>query len=208
MWLHDYMNPLIIWLKSQVLILDLVHFVKLIWYFFVSDPTAQFCFPDQVLNIHSFSMLRSWLQHFTFASSTSPSPRSGHSPLISATASQSGSVDNLSQSIHFSDSPSGHHTLDQSQSSMDNISIGSQSSTGFIIPLSRSSPQESGAHSVSRPLLLDNWLIKWIRTHRQMTVALGLRLLWVFPLILRRLAQRSRHKLQLSNCDIRVAILR
>lgn len=117
---------------------------------FVSDPTAQFCFPDQVLNIHSFSMLRSWLQHFTFASSTAPSPRSDHSPLISATASQSGSVENLSQSIQFSDSPSGHRTLDQSQSSMDNISIDSQSSTGFITPLSRSSPQESGAHSFSQ----------------------------------------------------------
>lgn len=115
--------------------------------FFCFGFTAQFCFPDQVLNIHSFSMLRSWLQHLTFTNATaaSASPRSGHSPLIFTTASNSGSTENLNQSIHSSESPS-HDTL---QLSMDNISIGSQSSTGFIIPLSSSSPQTTSNQSLS-----------------------------------------------------------
>ena len=106
-------------------------------------------------------MLRPWLQHLTFTSTAavSASPRSGHSPLIFTTASNSGSIENLSQSIHLSESPS-HDTLNQSQSSMDNISIGSHSSTGFIIPLSRSSPQETGNQSLSQSPTLASSLDK------------------------------------------------
>lgn len=96
-------------------------------------------------------MLRSWLQHLTFTTTTSnsPSPRDSRSPVIFATASSSGSVENLSQPTLPYGSPS-QNVLNQSQSSMDNISIGSQSSTGFIIPLSRSSPQESENQSLSQ----------------------------------------------------------
>ena len=99
-------------------------------------------------------MLRSWLQHLTFTSSTAPSaslPSGGRSPLIFTTPSNSASTENLTQSIHLSESPS-HNTPDQSQSSMDTISIGSQSSTGFVTPLSCSSPQEIGNQSQS-PIL-------------------------------------------------------
>ena len=96
-------------------------------------------------------MLRSWLQHLKFNNTTSNSnsPRGGASPLIFATASNSGSVENLSQPVFPYGSPS-QNILNQSQSSLDNISIGSQSSTGFIIPLSRSSPQESENQSLSQ----------------------------------------------------------
>lgn len=123
-------------------------------YFFLF--TAQYCFPDQVLNIHSFSMLRSWLQHLTFTTttSTSVSPRDRRSPVIFTTASNPGSVENLSQSTYPYGSPSHDNTLNQSQSSMDNVSIGSQSSTGFIIPLSRSSPQGSENQSLTQSPIL------------------------------------------------------
>lgn len=117
--------------------------------------TAQYCFPDQILNIHSFSMLRSWLQHLTFATSTSTSvsPRDRRSPVAFATASNPGSVENLSQSTYLYGSPS-RNTVNQSQSSMDNISVGSQSSTGFIIPLSRSSPQGCENQSLAQSPIL------------------------------------------------------
>lgn len=100
-------------------------------------------------------MLRSWLQHLTFTStkSNSASPRDGPSPLIFATPSNSSSVENLNQSAYPYGSPS-HNILNQSQSSMDNVSIGSQSSTGFIIPLSRSSPQESENRSLTQSPIL------------------------------------------------------
>ena len=114
---------------------------------------AQYCFPDQVLNIHSFSMLRSWLQHLTFtmSTSTSASPRDRRSPVTFPTASNPGSVENLSQTTYGSPS---HNTPNQSQSSMDNVSIGSQSSAGFIIPLSRSSPQGSENQSLAQSPIL------------------------------------------------------
>ena len=117
--------------------------------------TAQYCFPDQVLNIHSFSMLRSWLQHLTFtmSTSTSVSPRDRRSPVTLTTASNPGSVENISQATYPYGSAS-HNTLDQSQSSMDNVSIGSQSSAGFIIPLSRSSPQGSENQSLNQSPIL------------------------------------------------------
>lgn len=125
-----------------------VFFLNLLFCIFF---TAQYCFPDQVLNIHSFSMLRSWLQHLTFTTSTSTSvsPRDRRSPVTLTTASNPGSVENLSQATYPYGSAS-HNTLDQSQSSMDNISIGSQSSAGFIIPLSRSSPQGSENQSLNQ----------------------------------------------------------
>ena len=93
-------------------------------------------------------MLRSWLQHLTFTTSTSASvsPRDRRSPVTLTTGSNPGSVENLTQATYPYGSPA-HNTLDQSQSSMDNVSIGSQSSAGFIIPLSRSSPQGSGNQS-------------------------------------------------------------
>lgn len=92
-------------------------------------------------------MLRSWLQHLSFTSITaaSSSPRSPHSPLIFTSPSNPGSAENLSQSTHLSDSSS--HDI---QSSMDNVSIGSQSSAGFTIPVLRSSPQEIGNQSLSQ----------------------------------------------------------
>lgn len=116
-------------------------------YFFTVLSIAQYFFPDQVLNIRSFSMLRSWLQHLSFTSITaaSSSPRSPHSPLIFTSPSNPGSAENLSQSTHLSDSSS--HDI---QSSMDNVSIGSQSSAGFTIPVLRSSPQEIGNQSSSQ----------------------------------------------------------
>ncbi|RMX54680.1 hypothetical protein pdam_00009343 [Pocillopora damicornis] len=120
-------------------------------YFFTVLSIAQYFFPDQILNIHSFSMLRSWLRHLKFINtiSNSNSPRGGASPLIFSTASNSGSVENLSQPGYRSSSPS-QNALNQSQSSMDNISVDSQSSTGFIIPLSRSSPQDSESQLLSQ----------------------------------------------------------
>ena len=96
-------------------------------------------------------MLRSWLRHLKFINtiSNSNSPRGGASPLIFSTASNSGSVENLSQPGYRSSSPS-QNALNQSQSSLDNISVDSQSSTGFIIPLSRSSPQDSESQLLSQ----------------------------------------------------------
>ena len=100
-------------------------------------------------------MLRSWLQHLTFTTTTSNSvsPRESPSPVTFRTASNPGSVENLSQPTHPYGSPS-QNALNQSQSSMDNISIGSHSSTGFIIPLSRSSPQEAENLSLSQSPIL------------------------------------------------------
>ena len=100
-------------------------------------------------------MLRSWLQHlkFTTSTSTSVSPRDRRSPVTLTTASNPGSVENLSQAAYPYGSAS-HNTLDQSQSSMDNVSIGSQSSAGFIIPLSRSSPQGSENQSLNQSPVL------------------------------------------------------
>lgn len=93
-------------------------------------------------------MLRSWLQHLSFTSITaaSSSPRSPHSPLIFTSPSNPGSAENLSQSTHLSDSSS--HDI---QSSMDNVSIGSQSSSiGFAIAVLHSSPQEIGNQFLSQ----------------------------------------------------------
>ena len=85
--------------------------------------------------------------------STSVSPKDRRSPVTLTTASNPGSVENLSQATYLYGSPS-HNTLDQSQSSMDNVSIGSQSSAGFIIPLSRSSPQGSENQSLNQSPIL------------------------------------------------------
>lgn len=109
---------------------------------------AQYCFPDQFLNIHSFSMLRPWLQQPAFTSQIVPSgsPRSPRSPMVSVPASNSGSMENISESPHLSSSafPS---TLSQSQSTLDNMSIGSHSSASYVIPILQSSPLEPGIQS-------------------------------------------------------------
>lgn len=130
-------------------------------YFFTVLSIAQYYFPDQFLNIHSFSVLRPWLHHLTLTSPTAPtgSPRSAHSPMISVTASNSGSMENISQSIPLSASPV-LSTLSQSQSMTDNISISSQSSSDFTIPLSRSSPQEPGDQSLSHSPILGQFYDK------------------------------------------------
>ena len=101
--------------------------------------TAQYFSQDQVLNIHSFSILRLWLKLIQ-----NIAPVGDHSPLVSATGSNSASIENLTE-FPSADESSSQGILNQS--SLDNISVGSQTSAGFIIPFLRSSPQETGSRS-------------------------------------------------------------
>ncbi|XP_044184547.1 AP-5 complex subunit zeta-1-like [Acropora millepora] len=123
-------------------------------YFFTVLSIAQYCFPDQFLNIHSFSMLRPWLQQPGFTSQIVPSgsPRSPRSPMVSVPVSNSGSMENISESPHLSTStfPS---TLSQSQSTFDNMSISSHSSASYVVPVLQSSPLEPGIQS---PVVSEN----------------------------------------------------
>lgn len=96
-------------------------------------------------------MLRPWLQQPAFKTQIivpSGSPRSPHSPMVPVTVSNSGSIENISESPHLSASafPS---TLSQSQSTLDNVSVGSHSSAGYVTPISQSSPLEPGIQSTS-----------------------------------------------------------
>ena len=110
---------------------------------------ANYCFPDQVLNIHSFSLLRYWLKHTkmpTLSRCGTPSP-------ISA-GSRTTSVESLTHStLHIGTPDSPENLLLQSQSSLDNISIDSQSSAGFILPSSQSSPSRVQLSSSPLPFL-------------------------------------------------------
>lgn len=99
-------------------------------------------------------MLRPWLQQPGFASQIVPSgsPRSPRSPMVSVPVSNSGSMENISESPHLSTSafPS---TLSQSQSTFDNMSIGSHSSASYVVPVLQSSPLEPGIQS---PVVSEN----------------------------------------------------
>lgn len=95
-------------------------------------------------------MLRPWLQQPAFTSQIVPSgsPRSPRSPMVSVPVSNSGSMENISESLHLSASafPS---TLSQSQSTVDDMSIDSRSSAGYVIPILQSSPLESDIQLLS-----------------------------------------------------------
>ena len=101
-----------------------------------------------MLNVHSFSLLRYWLKYVKVSKNGTSSPQG--TPLPGTASSRSTSMENLNQSPVRLGTPEPHdHLLSRSQSSMDNVSIDSQSSAGFIIPLSQSSPHRTRSFSPS-----------------------------------------------------------
>lgn len=99
--------------------------------------TAYYCFPDQILNVYAFSMLRSWLLNTgsVQAQSNEGPVYEGHSPgnVSFSIGSHNSSPETTNQS------PSRDElTLKTPQDNLDNISISSQSSRGFNIARSAS----------------------------------------------------------------------
>ncbi|XP_048576058.1 AP-5 complex subunit zeta-1 isoform X2 [Nematostella vectensis] len=113
-------------------------------FFFTILTIAQYCFPDQVLNIYSFSMLRTWLMNTDVLQPTDNNIQSGvllqHSPISTPRS----LIDTSQPSRHSSPS---QEPFETTATSLDNLSIGSQTSAGFYIPMSQSPDNQSGAQS-------------------------------------------------------------
>ncbi|XP_031554172.1 AP-5 complex subunit zeta-1-like isoform X2 [Actinia tenebrosa] len=115
-------------------------------FFYTILSIAHYSFPDQFLNIYTFSMLRSWLLNTGAVQAELDqgpvyTPQEGTPPLSFTIGSSSRSPsENISQSpsresLSFQDG-----ILKRSQDNLDNISINSQSSIGMFIPPISQSP--------------------------------------------------------------------